>query len=76
VIRYRKYGAKASWIVKRNGNYGRKVSRIVERYGQCVRKASWNVKWYAKYGKYRRELWNDMKIQKKGKSNSNKIWTI
>jgi hypothetical protein len=43
----------------------------VKRYGQCGRKASWNVK-YGKYGKYRRKLWNDMNIQKKGKSNSDK----
>jgi hypothetical protein len=68
VIRYGKYGAKASWMVKRSGNYERKVCRIVKRYGQCGRKASWNVKWYGKYGKCRRKLSNDMKIQKKGKS--------
>jgi hypothetical protein len=34
------------------------------------------VKWYGKYGKYRRKLWNDMKKKKKGKSNSDKVWKI
>ena len=44
----------------------------MKRYGDYGRKVSWIVK---KFGKYRRKLWNDMKILKKGKSNSDKIWT-
>ena len=48
----------------------------MKRYGQHGRKASWNVKWYGKYVKCRRKLSNDMKIEKKGKSNSEKVWKI
>jgi hypothetical protein len=47
---WKKYGRKASRIVKRFGQYGRKISWIVKRYGKYRRNPSWIVKWFRKYG--------------------------
>jgi hypothetical protein len=41
VIRYGKYGRKASWIVKKYEKYGRNTSWIVKRFGKYRRKL-WN----------------------------------
>jgi hypothetical protein len=43
----------------------------VKRYGNYGRKVSWIVK---RCGKYRRKLWNDMKIWKKSKLKCEMIW--
>ena len=29
--------------------------------GKYEKKVSWNVKWYGKFGRYRRKYWKDMK---------------
>jgi hypothetical protein len=34
------------------------TGQITGKYG---RKVSWNVKWYGKFGKYRRKEWKDVK---------------